>query len=269
MAVLADNRFRLEQIAEMLNHGLIHGNAACKYQGRADVLIRHQCINDIFCQAFAKTIADLSYRITFLLGMDQISLGKDGAAGGNFGRIFAVAKGNRTECINTFKIEAFGLLIEKAARSGGTGRVGPVTFVIALIIKSNETEVFTADKQNTAHLPVIIFHSGDNGNLSIITRDSAQNFRAGKSHGNTANSAYIYIIKHQAQCFADYATVKLIGRMRDISLFVNHNKRNGYRTNIYSNYMQHESITSSIFIEGNNAVFQRFRQLGSLEAQLH
>jgi len=46
---------------------------------------------------------------------------------------------------------------------------------------------------------MIFFHSGNHGNLSIVTGNVAEYFRAGKCHSDTADGFDINIIKYRAQ----------------------------------------------------------------------
>ncbi len=123
MAVFADDGLGFEKIAEMLDHGGVHGNAAREDQRRADARVGHQRVDDVFGEPLAQAVADLSDGIAFLLGVDQIRFGKYRTARGDFRRVALVAEGDRREGFDAFQIEAFGLLVEKTARAGGARRV--------------------------------------------------------------------------------------------------------------------------------------------------
>ena len=88
----------------MLDHGGIHGNAAGQNQRCVYFRIGNECVNDVFCQAFAQPVADLPYGITFLLGVNQIGFGKHGAARGDLRRVALVAKRNAAEGFDAFEI---------------------------------------------------------------------------------------------------------------------------------------------------------------------
>ena len=92
------------------------------------------------------------------------------------GVVSLVAEGNGAQRFDAFEIEPFGLLIQKTAGSGGARGIGPVAFIIALFVEGNQTEIFTADKQNTADFPVIFFYGGNNGNLRVVTGNVALKF---------------------------------------------------------------------------------------------
>ena len=102
MTVFPDDRFDLQQAAEMLDHRLVHGHAAGQDQRRTDLLVRHQGVDDVFGQAFAETVADLGDGISLLLGMNQVRFGENGAAGGDFGGAFLVAEGDGAERFRCF-----------------------------------------------------------------------------------------------------------------------------------------------------------------------
>ena len=121
MAVFSNDGLGMEEVAEMFDHGGVHGDATGQNQRRMNVRIGNQGVDNVFGQTFAKTVADLSYGITFLLGVNQIGFCKDCTTRGDLRCIDLIAKRNGTECFDAFEVEPFRLLIQKAAGAGSTG----------------------------------------------------------------------------------------------------------------------------------------------------
>ena len=147
------DQLRAQHAVEVCDHRPIAGNAAAENNGRANGLPANEGIDDVAGHALAQAIADLRQRKAFLLGVSQIGLGEDGAAGGDFRRGPGAPEGDRGKLPGAGEIQTPGLLIEEAAGAGRAGGVGLVTGVAPGGVELNEAETLAADMQDGPEPP--------------------------------------------------------------------------------------------------------------------
>ena len=76
-----------DQVFDMPDHGPVLGYPAAEDNLAVDLPGAENGIDNVFSKAAAEAIADLVQLIPFLLGMNQIGLGKDGTARGYAGTV--------------------------------------------------------------------------------------------------------------------------------------------------------------------------------------
>ncbi len=83
----------------------------------------------------AQSVADLSQRKAFLLGVCQVGLGEHGAAGGDLRCLARAASGDGGELRGAGEIQASRLLVEEAAGPGRAAGIGLVAGVAAGLVE--------------------------------------------------------------------------------------------------------------------------------------
>jgi hypothetical protein len=115
-----------------------------------------------------ETIADGRMGIAFLLGMDEIGFGENGATGSNFRGLVSVGVRRTGKISRIFKPKTPRLLIEKAARTRSTGGVAPEALISPFTVKTDETEFLPTHHQSGSGLGMPLPQGGDEGHLVIV-----------------------------------------------------------------------------------------------------
>ena len=216
----------------MCDHRPVAGNAAAENDGRANRFPAHESIDDVPGDTLAQAIAYLGQRKAFLLGVSQVGLGEDGAAGGNFRRGPGAPEGECGELPGAGEIQAPGLLIEEAAGAGRAGGVGLITGVVPGGVELNEAEALAADVQDGADISVVLAAARDQGHQAVVAPVRADGVRGGARNSHPHPAAQIQLCQEVLQRPGRIPAVEGIGAIDPLPVLADHGQGDRHRSDI-------------------------------------
>jgi len=70
----------VDEFFYVMCHGIIQRNSTHEENGTPKLFPTNDCVHDVLSQSITEAVANLSARVAFLLGVDEICFRKDGAA---------------------------------------------------------------------------------------------------------------------------------------------------------------------------------------------
>ena len=159
-----------ELIHNMATHSFVPGHAAAKKQGLGQRGSPQDGIGNIFGQPVAQPIANGFQTMPFLLGVNQVGLGKNGTAGCDAGPWRPVGKGQPTDFGRTFQAEAPRLLIQKGAGAGRAGGTAATAEVTAVGPQPDQLKFFAPHVEDGPHVRKGIARGRNTTDLVIDSR---------------------------------------------------------------------------------------------------
>ena len=119
------------------------------------------------CDTLAESGADSIQSVSFLLCMNEVGLGKDGAARGNAGRLTLESIGQVTQLCGILQTQTARLLVEKRTRSRRAAGIGKEALVPAFFVQEDETELFCTDVEDGLYVRMHPSDRADEGDLLV------------------------------------------------------------------------------------------------------
>jgi len=191
-----DEQLVSHQLGQVPDDRTVFRHPACKDDRLRRRLPAEQRVVHVGREAAAEAVADGRETVAFLLGVDQICLGENGAARG-YARDFALGlEGRGRQLGAVLEPQALGLLIEEAAGTGCAQAVEAAVAVFALLVEDTETEALTADQHQGTQVGVQVFCRPDRGHQVIDPARGPQPGGTGCGHRQARWCAGAQFVQH-------------------------------------------------------------------------